>query len=275
MFPEFPKSCNLQFELFNTELKVTPYGICLALALIAALLVYNFYLDYKKVDEKVKDFGYITAIVAIVGGFGGAALFQAVYAWIESGFKIFEFNGITAMGGFISGAGIFLAVYFGAGHFVFANGKEKDLHIKQFNSIFLVAPICVTIAHAIGRIGCLMAGCCHGAKVLEGQGGIYMGDGYYIPVQLYESLFLFALFALLTVMYFKRYNITHAVYLIAYAIWRFIAEFLRADTGRGSVGLGSITPSQFQSIVFLLGGIALLVVYKVKNIPFRLLEREE
>ncbi len=260
----------ISFTLFKQEFSVTIYGICLALALVAALLVYNYYLEHKKINEKVKDFGYMTAIGAMIGGFGFAALFQAFYNFLENGH--FEFTGITAMGGFIGGAIVFLAIYFGVGHFYFANGKDKDMHIKEFNKILLVAPICITIAHGLGRIGCLFAGCCHGAEVGKGEGGIFMGDGYYVPTQLYEALFLFLLFALLSVMYFKKYNITHAIYLIAYAIWRFIIEFVRADYVGGNI-LG-LRPSQFQSIIFLLLGISILVYYYVKKIPYKLTDDE-
>lgn len=84
--------------------------------------------------------------------------------------------------------------------------------------------------------------------------------GYYIPTQLYESLFLFLLFGVLTFLYFKRYNFTYVVYLIAYGAWRIFIEFFRADH-RGEIIPGSgISPSQFQSILFILGGIAMLIV---------------
>lgn len=86
------------------------------------------------------------------------------------------------MGGFITGAAVFIGAYFGIGHFYFSKGELKGAHVKEFNTIVQVAPICITIAHAIGRIGCLMAGCCHGAEVSgPGQGGLWMNGGYYIP----------------------------------------------------------------------------------------------
>ena len=190
---------------------------------------------------------------------------------------MFDFYGagMTVMGGLIGGAGAFLLVYFLGGKLIFKN-KEKDLHIKYFNDVLLVAPICIASAHAFGRIGCLMAGCCHGAYLGKEYvfGGIWMYapdtrvTGYYIPTQLYESLFLFALFAVLSILYFKRFNVLMQIYLVAYGVWRFLIEYVRADEVGGATN-SLLRPSQWQSIVFVLIAIALFVLYRIKKIPFR------
>ncbi len=269
----------IQFTLFGEMVGVNLYGICMALALLAALVVFHFYTNFKKINSKVQDFGYITAICAMAGGFLFAKFFQAVYDWIEKGYFNFAGAGITAMGGFIGGTAVFLAIYFGVGHFYF---KDDDaIHIKEFMKILQVAPMCITLAHAIGRIGCLTAGCCHGALVertyqgsLVYNGGFWMNSGSYgwsycVPTQLYEAIFLFVLFGVLSFLYFKRYNFTYVVYLIAYGAWRIFIEFFR-DDHRGEIIPGSgITPSQFQSILFILGGIAILFVMYFLKWRFR------
>ena len=262
----------LEFTLFNHTFSITLYGICISVGLIACLIVLKLYTDHRRMKTAVQDYIFFIAILAIALGFVGAMLFQSVYNYIENG--VWEFGAITAMGGFITGAAVFIGAYFGIGHFYFSKGELKGAHVKEFNTIVQVAPICITIAHAIGRIGCLMAGCCHGAEVSgPGQGGLWMNGGYYIPTQLYESIFLFILFGVLSLLYFKRFNIIPVVDLISYGIWRFIIEFFRTDD-RGSVGLG-ITPSQFQSIIFVLAGIALFIVWYCKKWPFREPVREE
>ena len=53
---------------------------------------------------------------------------------------------------------------------------------------------------------------------------------------------------------------------MAYAFWRMFIEFFRTDS-RGDMVLG-LAPSQWQSVVFLIIGIALLVFYYFKKIPF-------
>lgn len=269
------------FTLFGKELPVYLYGLMIAIGIIVCIAIFYLYTKKKEMPEKVQDFAFFVTIISIALGFLFAKLYQAIYDLINSGKWNFYSAGITAMGGFIGGAATFVAAYFIGGKFYF-KGKDKDLHKKEFEKIFLVAPICITIAHAFGRIGCLTAGCCHG-KFLSVDyvfGGIYMLGtiynevtntyyskwGYYVPTQLYESLFLFALFAVLSIMYFKRaYRLTMPMYLISYGAWRMVIEFFREDY-RGAKLLG-LAPSQWQSIVFILGGIAIIVYYLIKKIP--------
>ena len=255
------------FELFGKG--VYMYGVCIAVGLIACIAVFYVYTSKLKTPPKVQDFMFIVAVVAIAVGFLFAKLYQAIYDWIEKGTFDFYNAGMTVMGGLIGGVIAFLAVYFGIGHFYF-RGKEEGLHLKHFKDVFIVAPCCITVAHAFGRIGCLMSGCCHGKYLGEEFvfGGIFMhtpddGAGYFVPTQLYEALFLFALFIVLTILLYKKCQITMHIYLIAYAVWRMFIEFFRADE-RGAMVLG-LAPSQWQSILFALAGIALLIIYHLKG----------
>ena len=152
------------FTLFGKTLSVYMYGVCIAVGIIACLIVFYVYSKKKGMSERVQDFIFVTAIISIALGFLFAKLYQTVYEWIETGKFDFYGSGITAMGGFIGGAAVFLIVYFGAGKFVF-KGKQKDLHKKEFNIVLLCAPCCITIAHAFGRIGCL----CFGRRVLPAR----------------------------------------------------------------------------------------------------------
>ena len=263
----------LSFNLFGKEFSVYLYGVCIAVGLLACIFVFYYYTNKKKVPTKMQDFVFFIAIISIAIGFLFAKLYQAFYDYLGTGVFDFYGAGMTVMGGLIGGAGAFLLVYFLGGKLIFKN-KEKDLHIKYFNDVLLVAPICITIAHAFGRLGCLMSGCCHGAYLGKKYvfGGIWMRapdtgmTGYHVPTQLYEALFLFALFAVLTVLYFKRCNILLHIYLIAYGVWRFIIEFIRTDAV-GVVGGDLFRPSQWQSFVFVSIGIALIIFYVIKKIP--------
>ena len=262
----------IRFSLFGSEFKVYMYGLCIAVGILVCLLVLYLYTKKKNMPERVQDFIFIVTIVAIAIGFLAAKLFEAVYEWIDTGKFDFAHSGITAMGGFIGGGAAFILAYFVGGKFFF-KGKEEGLHKKEFNKILLCAPCGITIAHAFGRLGCLCAGCCHGAFISHeaGHGGLYMRAdgvwGYYVPTQLYESLFLFVLFGVLSYLYFHRSNITMQVYLIAYGVWRIIIEFFRTDS-RGAVILG-LYPSQWQSIIFIAGGVAMLLIYIFKKIPLQ------
>lgn len=259
------------FYIFGQGLYM--YGLCLALGIVMCLVVFYTYTKRKKMPADVQDFVFFVAVGSIAIGFLFAKLFQTVYDWIETGKFNFYSSGMTVMGGLIGGAAAFLLLYFGAGKLYF-RGKNKNLHIKQFNNVFLTAPICITTAHAFGRLGCLMSGCCHGALLSTKNyvfGGIWMRAadtgvwGYYVPTQLYEAVFLLLLTAVLTVLYFKRVNIIMAIYLIAYGVWRMIIEIFRTDD-RGAFVLG-LAPSQWQSIIFIIGGVALILFYVWRKIP--------
>ena len=57
------------------------------------------------------------------------------------------------------------------------------------------------------------------------------------------------------------------IYLIAYGVWRIFIEFFRTDE-RGVIVLG-LAPSQWQSFLFIAGGVALLLVYVFAKIPLK------
>jgi prolipoprotein diacylglyceryltransferase len=81
-----------------------------------------------------------------------------------------------------------------------------------------------------------------------------MGYRKYVPVQLFEALYLLFLFGLLFLRAKegKRYNLS--LYIIAYGIWRFVVEYLRRDY-RGSISFTSLTPSQFIAVLMVIAGI--------------------
>lgn len=251
------------------------YGICIAVGLIACILFFFYLTKRRGMPENVSDFAFIVAIIAIAVGFLFAKLYQAVYNWIDTGVFDFYGSGITVMGGLIGGAAIFILAYFVGGKFVF-RGNIKGIHIKHFYTILLVAPMCILIAHAFGRIGCLMAGCCHGTYLGQEYvvGGIWMYGtvnnvhkwGFYIPTQLYEALFLFVAFGVLWFLYEnKGATFTMPIYLISYGVWRMFIEIFRADYRGFS---GALSPSQWQSIAFIAGGIVYFIVMIIKKVPF-------
>ncbi len=257
------------FKIGNSGVHL--YGLCIGVGLVACILFFYYFTKKRNMPQNVQDFSFFVAIAAIAIGFLFATLFQTFYNWIDTGVWDFYSAGITVMGGLIGGSGAFIACYFIGGNLCF-KGNLKGIHLKHFKTILLVAPLCILIAHAFGRIGCLMAGCCHGTYLGTEYvvGGIYMkggkGWGYYVPTQLYESLFLFIAFGVLSFLFVKkRANYTMPAYLISYGVFRFIIEYVRDDY-RGFEGI--MSPSQWTSVVFLLIGIAYIVFMIVTKMPF-------
>lgn len=265
----------LTFPLFDKTMNIYLYGVFIALGLLACVFVLYFYTSKKKVPNDLQDYIFFIAILSIAIGFLMAKSFQAFYDYIETGKFDFYNAGLTVMGGIIGGATTFIITYFLIGHFLF-KGKREGIHLKYFNEVLLIAPLCITIAHAFGRLGCLMSGCCHGAYLGKEYvfGGVWMrapdtgNIGYHVPTQLYESLFLFVLFAILSILYFKRYNILMQIYLISYGVWRFLIEYVRTDQV-GGVQDALLRPSQWQSIIFISIGILLFVIYHIRRVPLK------
>jgi len=106
--------------------------------------------------------------------------------------------------------------------------KIKKLHI--FKIIDLVIPF-LALAQSIGRIGCLLNGCCFGKPSPEY--GIYfpVHGASLIPTQIYSSLLLLAIFIVLRFLQDKPHKEGQIffVYLLLYAPKRFFIEYLRAD----------------------------------------------
>ena len=236
------------------------YGIMIAVGILACFGILFLCGKKFKIQDKFMDFVFFNAIAAIALGFGAAALFQATYNYIENPAAGFKFGGITFIGGLLGGVVAFLG-----GYAIF-----RKRYTSRITDILSIAPCCILIAHAFGRIGCLFAGCCHGDLtdawygIVQHDivvGGVYYESAKVVPTQLFEALFLFAVFAICFVLLWKkkfRYNMS--VYLIAYGIFRFFNEYLRADD-RGEF-VGGISPSQFWSILMVVIGVGLIFFLK-------------
>lgn len=233
------------------------YSIFLLVGVIVCMILIRVLADHRKLKASWQNLALFNAVIAVVLGYGGAVLFQAFYNYMDDGkFVISNSTGATFYGGLIGGTVMFIIIYFIAGHFMYKDGY----HIKHFRTASDIAAPCICIAHGFGRLGCLMAGCCHGACT-DAWYGIVMKDlGYkVVPVQLFEALFLFALGALTLVLYLKKKSYLLPIYMVAYGLWRFVAEYLRADD-RGATVVDFLSPSQLISVLLIAGGLAVAAV---------------
>ena len=252
-------------ELFNIfGLSIDMYTICFIVGIIACLVFTVIALKKCGYSASASDAIIIIGILAIIIGLFSATLFQAFYNLAAGNGFVFE--GMTFIGGLIGGVISFIGIYFLYVYAINPHLKEKNLFKANMNKgiwyLVRIAPISITIAHAFGRIGCLFAGCCHGKVTTEWYGiwNAEMGVKT-VPIPLYESIFLFALSALMIVLLFKfEFRDNMALYLVSYGIWRFVIEFFRDDY-RGEL-IPGLTPSQFWSIVMVIAGIAVFFIYR-------------
>lgn len=235
------------------------YEIFLVVGLVLALFLGDYMGTKRGLSVPLQKTLIFATLIAILGGFFGAILFQALYNYGATG--VFEINATTGMtfyGGLIFGVGLFLAVWFGLGK-VLCKSNEP---MQKFGAIGDIAACIIPMAHGFGRLGCFTAGCCHG-RVTDAWYGVrmYTENGWQrvVPVQLFEALFLFALAAVLFWVFFRdlkkgRKFPLFPIYCIGYGVWRFLIEYARADD-RGATIVSFLSPSQLIAIVLFLAGI--------------------
>ena len=249
------------------------YDICLTVAVVLVLFLADRMGVYRGFSVKLQNVLIFSIIGAVGLGFFGAVFFQAIYNALETGTFVIDVNtGMTFYGGIIFGIVGFLLVWFVLGKRL----CKSDEPVKKFGAVADIAACLIPLAHGIGRIGCLTAGCCHGAKT-DAWYGISMcygktADGTwlfekYVPVQLFEAIFLFVLAGVMFWLFFKKFGKENTgrfpllpVYTVAYGVWRFFIEYARADD-RGATIVSFLTPSQLVAICMVLLGVAYFLLW--------------
>lgn len=241
-------------EIFGERIPV--FAIMLVLGILLFAFVYFFRLRKNCVDEKTID--RLTIITLVCGMFTylGAAFFDDLWHAIKiardtnTALQIdfsLEDGGITFAGGIITGMVSFFLI------FPLGMKDDKKHAINYMDQVV----IGLLLAHACGRIGCFTAGCCYGLET-DSIFGVYhyTRQAYYLPTQLYEAGFLILMFFIL--FFFVKKYLTE-IYLVSYGIFRLLLEFLRGDN-RGASPIPFLSPSQFTSIIMILGAIAIFLI---------------
>ena len=162
-------------------------------------------------------------------------------------------------GGFVFYGGLFGAIL----GTILASKAFSISAKKQLNVLIPVLPR----AHGFGRIGCYYTGCCFGITY-NGPLSIHYTNSLYapnhiglFPIQLVECVFDFCLFILLFLLEIKgKTDNTIDIYLVSYASFRFLAEFVRGDSYRGFIY--NLSFSQWISIMIILLELRMLLLKK-------------
>lgn len=210
---------------------VPAYEVCLLAAIAAGCALYARSAQRAGLRSEHAIF-LLTA--GLVGGALGAKLPILVLHGRElaaSGSPISWLSGRTVIGGLAGAVAAVLLV-------------RRRLGILQpMGNHFAPA---AALGIAIGRIGCLLRGCCYG-RACSVPWGVDMGDHVSRhPTQLYEALFAAALFGAL-MMGSRQSPAPGALFrafMLAYCSFRFLVEFLR----EGAVWAGGLTMAQWACI---------------------------
>lgn len=249
----------MAIDLFSIgKFTIHGYGLMIALGFVLALCYATWQCKKSGLDDDL--FFNLGISVLLFGWLGGKILFCLVEFkdFIKSPLSVLGSEGFVVYGGIISGA---ITIY------VFC--KIKKLDFLRYIDVMVAA---VAINQSLGRVGCFLAGCCYGRPTNSGIGVIFP-EGCMapagiklLPTQLFSAAGDLALFIILfLIINNKKYKkgIPLSVYLMGYAIGRFVIECFRSDA-RGSVGV--LSTSQFISLFSgVIGMVVFFVILKRKN----------
>ncbi len=255
----YPRLFELPWSAGNFgPITVYSYGVLLAAAYLLGLKLAMVRAKARGLDaNRVLDLGIYIIISALIG---------AKLLLLITDFRAFTTNPrelltLARSGGVFYG-GLILAV-------VVALWYIRKVKLPLWTTTDVFAPG-IALGHVVGRFGCLFAGCCYG-KPTTLPWGITFTDPFAAanvgtplgvplhPTQLYEAgaELLILVVLLMTERKGKPFaGRTFWLYMLLYAISRFIIEFFRGDD-RGAVGMFST--SQFISIVLAPLAIVMLV----------------
>lgn len=247
------------------------YGVLLAAAYLTGLQL--AYVRSKKIGldpNRVLDLGVYVIIAALVG---------AKLLLLIIDFSYFRTHPADLLALARSG-GVFYGGLIGA--VLVAMWYIRRHGLPLWTTCDMFAPG-IALGHVIGRVGCLMAGCCYG-RATSVPWAITFSDPFAAsnvgtplnvplhPTQLYEAgaELVILIFLLITERKGRPFpGRTFWSYILLYAVSRFVIEFYRGDE-RGIV-LG-VSTSQFISLILAPLSIVMLVLLKRRLQPSEPLE---
>jgi len=229
---------------------VYAYGVLLAVAYLAGLQLAVVRARRAGLDAaKIMDLGIYLIIAALVGA-------KLMLIFVD--FDYFRSNPAELLSLVRSGG-----VFYGGLMLSFATGLwlVRRYRLPVWATADMYAPG-IALGHVVGRFGCLLAGCCYGRPTTLPWGltftdplaalnvGTPLGTPLH-PTQLYDAGAELIILIVLLVME-RRGRTFHGrtfwLYILLYAISRFVVEMFRGDP-RGTV-LG-LSTSQFVSLLIL------------------------
>jgi len=227
------------------------YGIMVVLAIVAVIAI--ALLEARRVGL-AEDHIYNVGLWAIVGGIIVSRLFHVIDKWdyyIANPAQIVRFEGLTVYGAVL-----------GALSAVLIYCWVKKLSFWQLGDI--VAPGAI-LGQAIGRIGCLINGCCYGLPTSLPWGIVYTHPGSYCPLgeavqptQVYHLLWNLIGFGILWALRrrLKPQGSLLLFYLALYAVGDLSIRFVRA----GDPFLFGMQQAQLIGIVILVVTVPWLII---------------
>jgi phosphatidylglycerol:prolipoprotein diacylglycerol transferase len=238
------------------SIEVRWYGILIALAILA-LVLWLVWAIRKGADISY-DTLFTAALIAIPSGMIFSRLLHVVDQWqfySQNLDQIIGFSGLTIYGA-ILGATLAVWVY-------------RQFHSFRFGYLADIAAPGIVLAQSIGRVGCILNGCCFGSPTDLFCGVIWEHPGSAAPIgvavhptQFYEIVFLLLLFGGLIWLRgkLKPDGSLFMAYLGLYSLWRFGIGFLR----EGDPFLFGLQQAQVVGLI-VLAIVVPLLIYRMRK----------
>ena len=237
-------------------IKIYTYGLLVASAFVVGIL---WTAREAKQGGLSREIVFDLAFYAILSALVGARILYVITEWHRYAahpldvLKLWE-GGLIFYGGLI-GAIVGSTVYI----------RRKSLPFFRTADLFMPG---LALGHAIGRLGCLAAGCCHGREAFDVSWAIQFpntpsslapaGIPLY-PTQLMESAVSLLVFLVLVGLR-KRRRFEGGLlltYLVLYGLARILLEPFRGEEAKSFVISHWLSTSQFISILLILTAVAL------------------
>lgn len=217
--------------------QVSGYALMGIIGFGAAVLY--LFITCRKKQYSFEDAIYID-VLGMIGAMAGAKILYLITAIpnIVKYRSLFLKNPWNFISGYLYGGMVFYGGLLGG--IAAAYAAARYFRINIVNQYDLFVPV-IPLFAGFGRIGCLMEGCCYGKEtsfpfhIVFRHSMIAPNDVALIPTQIYEAAFDFMLFGILCAIGKHKRIVPDMldIYLISYAAFRFMIEFLRGDTVRG------------------------------------------
>ena len=243
------------------------YGLIIFIGIVIGTIIAVFH--FSKFNNIKKEDVLYAILYGVIGLGIGAKL---LYILTNIPFLIENYNNLDLWETLVQmfkGGFVFYGGLLGGILGVFIYSKQFKIPFKSL--ILTLVPI-IPLVHAIGRIGCLCAGCCYGMEY-DGFGAIVFHNSFLapnnvplFPMQIVEAICNLIIFVILLATYKKFLGTykTLGLYLISYGIVRFILEFFRGDLIRGIYF--SLSTSQWISIALFIVGVGIFIYEHRKKV---------
>jgi phosphatidylglycerol:prolipoprotein diacylglycerol transferase len=250
----FPKLFSIPIPEFlqgflPPQITVYSYGLMIALGILAAFYVTlrlskKFGLDADKLSNLF--------IWVIVAAFVGGKLFYFFEDWDKYTQDPSQMLNVMG-GGFVFYGSLIFAI-----PTIILWLRQQKIPVRPFLDVLAFAG---PVVHSFGRVGCFLAGCCHG-KVCNNALGVTFThpDTLAVPTNtpLYPTQLMdigVNLIILLVVFLVRKKQQFDGqlllIYLMMYGVGRSIVEIYRGDDARGFVFGGALSHSQFIALLII------------------------